>query len=177
MPLASMKIAMGAAWESDGWLVQVVLEFHRWSDAPKLTAEWLSDVSFEGLEIELPESLPATQNFSDSWIPRMGVERTFALGSLQLAVRGGAFFESTPVGSTDSSLFLDAHRVGGALGLGLTTGAPFGIFAEPLTLDAHITGLWLLPREFPSGGPLDTRPDLEISGYAVSGGVSLTLRF
>ena len=171
------KIVLGAAWQHESLSLFTALELHHWSGAPPLTARWRTSVDFVGLPVEVPQGEPAAQTLRDVVVPRLGVEKRMALGELSLAIRAGAYVAPTPLRPHSSTILLDADRVGGSLGAGLTIADPLHILSEPVSLDMHVACETIRPRTFASSGPTDLRPDLTIRGFLLSGGAALTLRF
>ena len=136
----------------------------------------VADVEFEGLRVELPVSRPASHDFRDVVSPRVGAEVGFEIGEvLRLDARAGFFYEPTPV--VESDLFLDADRLGGGVGLGVSSLGSLWVLPRPISLDLHLLALGLLRRTYASAGAAAARPDLTISGFLISGGATLTLRF
>ncbi len=171
-----LKLAAGGAWQSGDLSLYAAVEMHRWSVAPPLTALAVIKVQLAGVPVSLPETKPTPQDLRDVYIARVGAEKRVSLGSADFAWRAGAFFEPSPIGLDAPSVFFDADRVGASVGAGVTTPA-VSVLALPLSVDAHVLGVQLLPRRFRAAGPTDLRPDLRITGYLLSTGVTLTLRF
>jgi long-chain fatty acid transport protein len=88
---------------------------------------------------------PPEPGFSDTFVPRLGVEHALgAVGPGDLALRGGAFAEPAP--APDGTPYLDNHRVAATLGAGYR--------AAPFQIDLFYQWHLLLPGQR-SGGMLN----------------------
>jgi len=133
-------------------------EYHNWA---QLNEEW-GDGNLSRADVDIETRDVFVPRFGVSWRP-----------NTQLEFRGGYAYEASPFTSlgSDSKLILDndRHRIG--LGSGYSPILPF--MTQPVTFDAALFYLPLVPRE-------ETTIDghrLRSSGALVGGALSFTIRY
>jgi long-chain fatty acid transport protein len=174
-----LQAGLEAAWTTSAWTFTAGFMWKHWSD-------------YAGpLEPTLPELDVPKPDFSDTVVPRAGVERTFALGGgAAFHVRGGYFFEPTPVGSHLRSSqkydiptqtlvdvptrYFDADRHVFTAGLGISVKRPLPLEVATFA-QLHI----LAPRTMTldAGEPDGTASTANISGSIVVTGVQVGVGF
>ena len=119
--------------------------------------------------------VPEDPGYSDTLVPRIGVERAFALRrDVTAKLRAGAFFEPSPApAQTGASNLYDNHRLAVTLGYGLSVG--------PVDVDLFGQAHWLLPREHAKEAsvPADNPggPRAETHGVIMAGGLTAGVAF
>ncbi len=183
-----LQVALDAAWEKRGWVLTAGLTFKHWSEYPG---------PFEGT-IQCPEDepdcgslTPPEIGFSDTLVPRIGAEYTFRLpDEAALHVRGGYFFEPSPVpGTLPSSQayspaaqtlvdvptrFFDASRHVLTAGVGVSLRAPV-----PVSIDAFTQLHVLHPRtlQLEAGDGAGGTSTADLSGAVFATGVVVGVGF
>jgi long-chain fatty acid transport protein len=118
---------------------------------------------------------PEDPGYSDTVVPRVGVERALPLRpSVTAKLRAGAFFEPSPAPEqTGASNLYDNHRLAFTLGYGLSAG--------PVNLDLFTQAHLLLPRSHAKGAavPADNpgAPVVETRGFIFAGGLTAGVAF
>jgi hypothetical protein len=167
------------AWESARWKLALGATWKHWSDYPG------------PLEPTLPTLDVPKPEFSDTVVPRAGVEHTIPLTpTAKLHVRGGYFFEPTPVGShlpssqkydiPSQSLvsvptrYFDADRHVFTAGLGIALKRPL-----PLDIDTFAQLHVLSPRTMTldAGAADGSTSTADVSGTIVVTGVQIGVGF
>jgi long-chain fatty acid transport protein len=136
-----MQVAAEGAWTRDALTVAIGVTYKHWSAYPGLVEPTIlcpaSDPDCGALQ-------PTRLSFSDTFVPRVGVERSVGLGAAAtLALRAGYFFEPTPVPATLAAShafdaishatqsvptrFFDASRHALTAGLGVTLARPLSL--------------------------------------------------
>ncbi len=104
------QVAAEVAFVRDGWTLAAGATFKRWSNYPGPR-----EATTTG---SVP---PPAPNFRDTVVGRAGVERRWEIAGSSIAVRGGYFFEPTPVPDPrPNAFFMDNHRHVFTLGLGVS---------------------------------------------------------
>ena len=167
------------AWNDAKWTFVVGATWKHWSD-------------YAGpLEPTLPALDVPKPDFSDTVVPRAGIERTFALGNgAAFRARGGYFFEPTPVGShlpssqtynipTQSLVsvptrYFDADRHVFTAGMGVSVKKPL-----PLDVDAYAQVHVLAPRTMTldAGAADGSTSTANVSGNILVTGVQIGVGF
>lgn len=180
------QIALEVARVKGPWKVAIGATYKRWSDYPgaleaTVRCPEVDPETGEPFAGSCAAPAPADPGYSDTVVPRAGVERSLALGRGATAhARAGAFFEPSPAPEqTGASNVYDNARVALSAGYGLALSAPL----PRLTLDLFGQVQLLLPRahrkreEGAAGvgeggaGPVRTR------GVLVAGGTTLGVAF
>lgn len=128
------QLQLELAWQRAGWTVAAGVTAKQWSAYPGPSAATTAG-----------SAAPPAPEFGDTLVPRVGVERRWALPSeADVAVRGGYFFEPTPAPrAVPTRQLLDNDRHAFTLGVGAGirgAGSRFG-------LDAWAQVHWLPARE------------------------------
>jgi long-chain fatty acid transport protein len=109
-------VVVGAAWQVRHFVASLDVSWAHWSGwrGPYVTVNGV-------LPLVGPiQSSPPTGNFSDTGGVRAGLEWTHSLAKLDVKLRGGYGFESSPAPTNQpDTLLLDGHKHRLALGLGL----------------------------------------------------------
>jgi long-chain fatty acid transport protein len=130
-----------------------------------------------GLPPDDAGTAPPPARFSDRFVPRLAVERSFALGpKAGLTARAGYAYEHSPVpASQRDTLFFDLDRHAAGVGAGLALHRPAAPFEE-LRLDLDLELVHGVPRRFETSGPTGT-VEHRARGDLLSFGVALALVF
>jgi long-chain fatty acid transport protein len=177
------ELAFEIAHERGPWTIAVGLTYKDWSQYPGILEPTILCPDPSTCNALTPPKIP----FSDTLVPRLGVDRSFELQRGATAhVRAGAFYEPSPVPSAlPSSIvlqppatqtgtvsaptrFFDADRLAVTVGAGVDGGA-----AMPFTLDVYGQVHTLLRRTF----TLDVAPDAKVSGHVLMTGLMAGVRF
>lgn len=159
------QIAGEAGVQLEGWSLLAGLTFKRWSEYPG---------PLERTTERSPEPpRPAT---SDTFVPRFGFEKQWARRTQRWSLRGGYFYEPSPLPSrTESANYLDNDRhvvtLGGAVSaVWLGTRAGLELWSQ-----VHV----LSPRDFTDGTvALDMAPPtITARGVIVAAGLHTTVTF
>ena len=175
------QAAFEVAREGDGWTIAAGVTWKRWSNYPGLFEPTIGCPAGQDCNLLSPPQIA----FHDIFVPRVGVEKTFALPQhAALRARGGALYEPSPVPSSlPSSLaydakqgldvavptrFFDADRVMFSLGGGVDFGDVL-----PFTVDFYAQYLRLQPRTLTT----DPAPSASLWGGVLGYGVYVGVRF
>lgn len=165
-PGAALAVHLAAAWQ-------------RWSRYPTPYTRSTTRLR-SGLPGLPPDELgtpPPPARFANRVVPRLGVERPFALGaSVTLTARAGYAYEHSPVpASQRDTLLFDPNRHAVSGGVGLALPRPVAPFEE-LRLDLDLELVHGVPRRFETVGPAGLVRH-RVRGDLVSLGLSLALVF
>ena len=144
---------------SPNLIVSCDVSYNEWSryQVPSLTIATDIDIPF----VVLKEGVNEPAKFKDTATPRLGVEyRAFRWESLDLFLRGGYFFEPTPVPEqTTRTNYLDSNRhvFSGGIGFLLKRIFQQDLSSHPLSLDIGVSYHWLTDRVHQKRP--ETRPD------------------
>ncbi|WP_437538627.1 hypothetical protein WME79_21860 [Sorangium sp. So ce726] len=143
------QIALEVARVKGPWKVAIGATYKRWSDYPgaleaTVRCPEVDPETGEPFAGSCAAPVPADPGYSDTVVPRAGVERSLALARGATAhARAGAFFEPSPAPEqTGASNVYDNARVALSIGYGLALSAPL----PRLTLDLFGQVQLLLPR-------------------------------
>lgn len=143
------QIALEVARVKGPWKVAIGATYKRWSDYPgpveaTVRCPEVDPGTGEPFTGSCTAPAPADPGYSDTVVPRVGVERSLALRPGATAhARGGAYVEPSPAPEqTGASNLYDNARVALSLGYGLALAAPL----PRLTLDLFAEVQLLLPR-------------------------------
>ena len=184
------QISLGSAWRpTDNVRVSAELTWVNWSAYQ--TSVSYTDVT---LQLMVPPALsslvsnpgqiagsrPIPGNFQDRFVPRVGVEwRAFESHALALDVRGGYYFEKSPI-PPQSSLtnFVDSDRHVFSIGAGLTLLHLEPIVRGTVYFDTTFQYSYFMPRAIIKDSTLDTTGNYLATGsiYAISANVGVTFR-
>lgn len=172
-----------ASWSKSGWLVAAGVTYKKWSDYPGLLEP---TIRCPDDDPDCGALAPPKIAFSDTLVPRVGVERTIDLArELALHLRAGYLLEPTPVPSTlassqawdfpsrqnvdEPTRWFDATRHVFSAGAGLELRRP----APALTLDEW-TQVHVMPERTIATPPAG---DAKVHGTVVAVGVVLGVAF
>ena len=179
-----LQAALEVARVEGDWTLSLGATYKRWSAYPG-PAEATVRCPETDPETGEPWSgacdplVPEDPGYSDTVVPRVGVERAFApRAGVTMKLRGGAFFEPSPApAQTGTSNLYDNHRAALTLGYGLSLGPPF----PRISLDLFAQLQLLLPRthEKDASVPPDNAgaPSVETRGLIVAGGTTIGVAF
>jgi long-chain fatty acid transport protein len=183
------QIAFGVAYAPFPWLrAGVDLTWVDWSayvSAIGSTDALLEIDVPEGLEnvIDVPDEIPSTRpipaEFSDRFVPRMGVELTpVTTDAYELPVRLGYVYERSPApeqrGFTN---LVDADRHVLSLGAGVLLRALEPLITGDLALDAMFSFSHFSERVHEKDSLVDPVGDYRAGGYLLSGALTAEVRF
>ncbi len=177
------QLILGAnARINDNVAVSFELGYHRWSAFRNPASEIAIDLdlgSFNDLVLIPDAPALAAPNFSDTIVPRIGVEWTARRNSsYQIDLRGGYFYEPTPVpeqyGDTN---FLDSDRHSFHLGIGWTIAQLGKTLALPVSIDASFGVTQLANRTINKLSPVDPIGSYTIDGRIIQASLSTRWRF
>jgi hypothetical protein len=159
-----LKVDIELSHPIASWTLLAGARYERWSDLP----------SFAGRTVDCPPGtgcgtpVPASPDYSDVVVPRLGVERTFEAGRIGVTARAGYSFVPTPApeqrGATNT---FDATRH--AFGAGYRLHLPRDVL--PLELEAGLRFDWLVSRTHEKQGADATGPfgsAITTSGHLVT---------
>lgn len=128
------QLHLEAAWQRGGWTAALAVTGKRWSDYPGPSAATTDN-----------STAPPPPEFSDTLVPRVGVERLWRWSDgTHVAVRGGYAYEPTPAPpATAARAYLDNDRHVFAAGLSIGATAA----GTRYTVDLFSQTLWLPGRE------------------------------
>ncbi len=180
-----MQMTVGVAWvPRAGWTVVADLLWSHWSGFPSPVARIeprldLSPLLEDATSRFPPPTEPVPAGFSDTWTPRLGLERTLGLGGGHaLAVRAGYAFEPTPApvprGTTN---LVDSDRHVASAGLGLELEGPLGPVPGPVVVEVHAAVMRLTRLEVPQADPAEPAGDFTAEGWVWTGGGWVRARF
>jgi long-chain fatty acid transport protein len=174
-----LEAGLEAGWESKRWRLAVGLTWKHWSDYPG------------PLEPTLPELQVPQVGYNDTLVPRVAVEHTTPLSrTAGLHVRGGYFFEPTPIPAhlpssqaydiPSQSLinvptrYYDADRHVLTAGLGVSLVRPLR-----LDVDAFAQLHLLAPRTMTldAGNADGTAQSVQVSGSIAVTGIQVAVGF
>jgi long-chain fatty acid transport protein len=178
------QIALEAARIKGPWKIAVGATFKRWSVYPgpvEATVRCPETDPATGMPFEgtCGALVPAGPDYSDTIVPRVGVERSLELRpGLRAHLRGGYFFEPTPSPEqTGVANLFDNSRSVVTLGYGLELGPPLPDVRIDWFGQVHV----LHPRTHTKDAsvPVDNlgAPSVETSGVIVAGGMTAGVRF
>ena len=183
------QISLGGSW-------QITPEFRL--NAEVTWVNWSAYVSPIGtsnitLQIDLPDSLrntiripssiagtrPIAANFSDRFVPRVGAEGlAYQDRNLALRIRGGFFYEQTPVpDQTGMTTLIDTDRWVWSAGAGLAFTDLRPLINGSLSFDLHLQYAYLPDRTTRKASFVDTTGDFVAGGQMFVGGLTMELAF
>ncbi|WP_157069322.1 OmpP1/FadL family transporter [Sandaracinus amylolyticus] len=124
-------------------------------------------------------STPVAASFSDRFVPRIGVEGIAAREhGLEVTVRGGAFYEASPVPEQRGvSNLVDTDRLALSLGSGLRLDQLRPLIDGWIAFDLHLQWSILPERTTRKSSPVDPVGDWRAGGWFFSGGLSMEIAF
>jgi long-chain fatty acid transport protein len=126
-----------------------------------------------------PELLPVAADFTDSFVPRLGVEITpYRHRDIVVQTRASYLYESSPVPEQMEMTNLvdtDRHTWSVGLGIDLTSLRPF--LPGWLSIDVHIGYSFLPERGMRKRSPIDPVGDYVARGHIVMGGLTMEAGF
>ncbi|MDQ3032520.1 MAG: hypothetical protein M3Y87_08900 [Myxococcota bacterium] len=124
-------------------------------------------------------SEPVAANFEDRFVPRLGVEGlALSERGLDVTIRGGAFYESSPVPEQQGvSNLIDTDRIALSLGGGLRLTELRPLIDGWLSFDLHLQWSILPERTTRKASPVDPVGDWRAGGHFFQGGLSMEIAF
>ncbi len=139
------------------------------------------DIHLESFEVPPipPPSLVVPANFHDTFVPRIGAERTFPLGrTVTIAGRLGWAYEPSPAPpQTGITNFVDADRHHVTAGAGVLLSGITPVLPGPLRIDAHAHLIAIPEQSIDKTDPADTVGDYRASGTVTSFGATVGADF
>ncbi len=149
------QIGLEGAWSGDGWLFAAGVTYKKWSGYPGLIEP---TIRCDDGGTDCGALIPTAPGFSDTLVPRVGVERTVPLTrKVSARLRAGYFLEPSPVPdrleaqpfwdptsratSYVPNHFFDGTRHVLTLGYGVALADPL-----PITFDVYAQAHWLPPH-------------------------------
>lgn len=122
---------------------------------------------------------PVAANFEDRFVPRIGVEGlALSEPGLEVMVRGGAFYESSPVPEQSGvSNLVDTDRIALSLGGGLKLNDLRPLIDGWIAFDLHLQWSILPERTTRKTSPIDSVGDWRASGHFFAGGLTMEVAF
>ncbi|WP_437616729.1 hypothetical protein WMF20_22555 [Sorangium sp. So ce834] len=180
------QVALEVARVEGPWKVAIGATYKRWSAYPgpveaTVRCPDVDPATGEPFAGPCGAPAPAAPGYSDTVVPRVGVERSLALRPGATAhARGGAYLEPSPAPEqTGASNLYDNARVALSLGYGLALAAPL----PRLSLDLFGEVQLLLPRAHQkrgapaAGGGAGGAGAVRTGGVLVAGGTTLGVAF
>lgn len=128
------QVQVEAAWQRGGWTAALGVTGKRWSTYPGPSSATTDN-----------SPPPPPPEFSDTLVPRLGVEHRWAWDDgTHVALRGGYFYEPTPAPVATAARALldnDRHVFAAGLSIGATAAG------TRYTVDVFSQTHWLAPRE------------------------------
>lgn len=124
-------------------------------------------------------SEPVAANFQDRFVPRIGVEGlALTEPGLDVTIRGGAFYESSPVPEQNGvSNLVDADRIALSLGGGLRLTDLRPLIDGWIAFDLHLQWSILPERTARKTSPIDPVGDWRAGGHFFAGGLTMEVAF
>ncbi len=158
------QIAAETGVQLEGWSLLAGLTFKRWSEYPG---------PLERTTERSPE--PPRPAMADTFVPRVAFEKEWARRTQRWALRGGYFFEASPLPSrTERANYLDNDRHVVSLGASVSarwrgTTAKFELWSQ-----LHV----LAARDFTDGTiEAAASPTITTAGAIIAGGTHVTVTF
>ncbi|MEE2756880.1 MAG: outer membrane protein transport protein [Myxococcota bacterium] len=170
------QVVFGSCYSNETWRVSLDIGWIDWSKFPAPTAIVDLGLVLEPLDVEIPTpARPIKPNFTDIWVPRVGIQRSIYSGTdLNMDARMGYFFEPSPapeqIGKTN---YIDSDKHGFSFGVGADVIQTEGIIAGPLSVDLTFLWLVLASRSHRKQSPVDPVGDYIGSGHAL--GLSINI--
>jgi long-chain fatty acid transport protein len=124
-------------------------------------------------------SSPIPANFEDRFVPRLGVEGlALSEPGLDIMLRGGAFYESSPVPEQKGvSNLIDTDRIALSLGAGLRLTNLRPVIDGWIAFDLHLQWSILPERTTQKASPIDPIGDWRAGGHFFAGGLTMEVAF
>lgn len=124
-------------------------------------------------------STPIAANFEDRFVPRLGIEGlALREPGLDIMMRGGAFYESSPVPEQKGvSNLVDTDRIALSLGAGLRLTSLRPLIDGWIAFDFHLQWSILPERTTQKASPVDPIGDWRAGGHFFSGGLTMEVAF
>jgi long-chain fatty acid transport protein len=187
--VAPQQLSFGASVQPvDGVTLNAELTWVDWSDYQTSIGAadvvLTLDVPPELMDfIEVPDSINSTRpiqpGFTDRWVPRVGAEiRAIDTGALELDVRCGYFYESTPIPNQSGPYNLvDTDRHAFSLGAGLRLTDLEPTVRGFLAIDIHFQYSILPERVIVKQSLVDTFGDYRAHGHIFAAGMTTEVGF
>ncbi len=183
------QVSLGGSWSpTPEFRINLELTWVNWSSY--ISPIGTSDIT---LQIDLPASLrdtiripsniagtrPVAASFSDRFVPRIGAEGVaFQDTHMTLRVRGGFFYEQTPVPNQGGmTTLIDTDRWVWSAGLGLALTDLRPLLDGTLSFDLHLSYAYLPNRTTRKDSFVDTTGDFVAGGQMFIGGLTMEIAF
>ena len=174
------QYSLGTAYDGDGWLVSVDLQYLEWRRFPSPTARVDIELDVPGLNPTVPPvAVPRKPKFHDIVVVRVGGEyRVLDSRYVAVDVRGGYFFEPSPApDQPDVTNFVDADKHGVAGGVGVEIRDATAVLPGPVIFDFAVQSVFLEERIYLKTDPADPVGDYDAGGSTLGGAVTCKLLF
>lgn len=169
----------------DATRVALDLQWLDWSAYESTTAHVAYDLELDVhlANFQVPPipgpSVVIPPRFRDTVVPRLGAERSFALGGhTRLAARLGWAYEPSPApAQTGLTNFVDADRHHLTAGVGVALSDVVRVLPGPLSFDAHVQLIALSERRIQKSSPVDPVGDYVADGFVTSYGATVGAAF
>lgn len=178
------QVAFGMAVMPNGrWTVSMDLVWAQWSrfinPGSRLEMEFELGSFNDLVDIESQPNPPPAR-FRDTWTPRLGAEfLAFQSPKAVIAVRAGYAFEPSPAPEQTSRTMnlVDNHKHHLSAGVGFSLSKLIDVMDRPLDVDLHFAYIHQQRRRHRKHDLVDPVGDYTATGYVISAGVTLKLRF
>jgi long-chain fatty acid transport protein len=179
-----MQVVLGVAGRPhDRVLVALDLTYHRWSrfinPGSRLKLDY--DMGTYNDQVNLSsQGPPPPPRFNDIVSLRVGVEaEVLTRKQLALALRCGYFFEPSPAPEQTTHLMnlADNDKHGVSFGVGVELRKLTAVLPKPIHLDINVGYIHLPERKHRKWAPHDETGDFVSSGFLISAGAQIRLKF
>ncbi len=133
------------------------------------------------LSVLMPETTDAPRidpDFKDIYIPRFAVDYlAYSSPHLEINLRGGYFFQESPVRRRSAFVFVDSDTHALSFGTGFTLKDVSQYLDEPLSFDFHFQYRHLEERNIDPPTYTNVFGDFTADGYIINTGITMTLRW
>ncbi|MBI4816318.1 MAG: hypothetical protein HY791_08670 [Deltaproteobacteria bacterium] len=161
------QIAVGASFREGGWLLAVDLTWAQYSRfvAPVSRLDLQLDLGELDFEVPLPDP-PVDPEFSDIFIPRVGVEGELVRSEeWALLGRMGYAYQPSPVPSqTGKTNYLDGTKHVVSIGVGVETNSLSAVLPQPMSVDVSAAIIVLAPKAIEKANAADAVGDYRSGG-------------
>lgn len=178
------QIAAEAARVDGPWRVALGATFKHWSAYPgppeaTVRCPTVDPMTGEPITESCAALVPLDPDYSDTVVPRVGVERAFApADGVSMLVRGGYFFEPSPAPEqTREANGYDSHRSVFTLGYGLELDHPLPPIRLDLFAQVHVLHLRTHQKDADVAPTNAGSPRVDSRGIILVGGTAAGVRF
>jgi long-chain fatty acid transport protein len=164
------ELTLGASHDLDAWTFSAELGWQQWSEIRQVAYLVEVDINL-GIDAPVRTFKAPDPNWSDTLVPRVGVEHRLRVGRKQwLPLRAGYWFVQSPVPEqTGLTNFADASRHVLTAGAGLT----FDELGFPLTAEVALQMHLMQRRQMHKGDALQPGGDFDVGGQVYAGAFGL----